>query len=858
MDLLESNEILQHNDKLNSFVLINPGRVDDDDVSIFVVKPPPPPRDPAHHAAVDSVTSLCDNCLDALKYLSYYLRLLQSKGKDAVDELPAACLLHSGAKTLEAGDDARCHLCVILMARLRAKRLAMESIDQSDIEMCWRTDGALPTRLHFALTHRGHPRAAKNYWNILRLHVWDRDEFDNRLLGLTEQSPALERDSSTESGATKENALQWLARCQTNEDGRHGQCNHGPAEWLPTRLLDVTTTVETSMLKLVIPADCPDVFALDRQYITLSHCWGKWGASQLPVLTTENMPQRVQDGVTMAELPKSFADAVQIAHWFKVRWLWIDSLCIVQDSHQDWQHEAVMMYDVYKNALLNISADDSPDGRWGCFRNRDPLAVMPLNLQFPGQDKWKCWLTPDTQAVFQSITDAPLARRGWVFQERQLSRRVLHFTSHELIWECCAEAPYFASETFPGGSPFKAVFNGKPKFQSQINLGVMAQGSEGLYTAWATICKEYSAKVFSDARDKLVALSGLAQEFEVKLQGDPYVAGFWRSTLPWALLWQSSSESHPFETKDAYLAPTWSWLSIDGSIAPFQRDQDRKQYSLVDIVNVTTVPVFDSKPTASLKSASMTLRCFMRPVEIRPDYEKKPWYMLAMGGGKAHKLIIKDEDGKESGLVDNFRSDAFVYSFDVASDENSGPESVSGFFVPLELSQPTEYNSLALSGLLVQPVGDESKRTYKRVGMMSVFGAHCARVKYTDCKDQGEGQGDWERLLKCLRATHLNYKELRTDQEQDILETKRDAKDESLEHGAEKDTEQVTQDPLSEKFEELNVVAQKQGSTVEKVVGPDLDQVETVDRLYALDGGLENSGLENNFQRLVLREIVLI
>ncbi|KAK0732494.1 heterokaryon incompatibility protein-domain-containing protein [Apiosordaria backusii] len=909
MNLLESNEILQLNDKITSFVLISPNRVDDEDVDIFVVKPPPGPA--AHWAAlyhqdgsddapiaqlrprIDSITKLCGVCRDGLDYLGYYLDLLKSKGKDheSVKDLPTACLLHTGAKTLQDGEDSRCHLCVLLMANLRVKRLAMESIDQSNIEMCWQSDKPTPTRLHFALTHRGHPRAAKNYWNILKLQLWPSSDMDTALFGMADDG--MERHSSTESVQTRDNALQWLNKCQANEDGKHDQCNRSSGDWLPTRLLDVKSAIENSMLRLVQPGDHPDVFGSDRQYITLSHCWGTWGVRELPVLTTDNLSERLKEGLPMSLLPQTFEDAGKVAHWFKVRWLWIDSLCILQNSQDDWQREAIMMYDVYKNALLNISADDSPDSRFGCFRNRDPLAVLPMSLRFPGQEEWKVWLAPDTHAVFEGITDSPLAKRGWVFQERQLSRRVLHFTSHELIWECCAEAPYFASETFPGGAPFKSVFNGKPKFQTQSNLSATGDSSSQLHVAWAKICKEYSGKIFSHVQDKLVALSGLAQEFEVHFPDDTYIAGMWRSTFPHSLLWKSSDRSSPVKIPEAYLAPSWSWLSIDGPISPSHAGS-RSEYSLVDIFNVVTTPVFLSKPTASLKDASLTLRCFMRPVEIRPDYEKKPWYMLAMGGGKAHMLFIKDEDGTESSCVDNFHSDAFDYSFDIASDENSGPESVSGYFVPLTLDQPTEHSSLCISGLLVEPVGDDSgmeaTNTYRRIGLLRVYGPHCQRIKYQLRKGLEKNQGDWNGLLKCLRATHLDFEKLKRDEEEDFLDTgddKKDASSDAKEEGDEEEVEDdglddkagassdvksedeekaIVDDGLAEKLEGLDItvgddvpaVHAERGVAGKAKVEVDLGSVEALERLYALDGALNASGLKKKFERLVSKEITLI
>ncbi|KAK3346443.1 hypothetical protein B0T25DRAFT_571579 [Lasiosphaeria hispida] len=181
MALFETNEVLKVNDKTHTVVLISPNQVDNDDVDLFVVQSPPALHDPAHRAP--------------------------SEGEGAAEKLPAACLVHAGAKTLQEGDKARCHLllatqkkghpfqhqkghpfqhlCVLLMANLRVKRLAMRSIDQSNIEMCWQSRQPKLTRLHFALTHRGHPRSSRNYWNILKFHLQGSSEFDMALLGFT-------------------------------------------------------------------------------------------------------------------------------------------------------------------------------------------------------------------------------------------------------------------------------------------------------------------------------------------------------------------------------------------------------------------------------------------------------------------------------------------------------------------------------------------------------------------------------------------------------------------------------------------------------------------------------------------------
>ena len=106
---------------------------------------------------------------------------------------------------------------------------------------------------------------------------------------------------------------------------------------------------------------------------------------------------------------------------------------------------------VYKQGYLNISADWNADARDGLFNPRSPMRVQPLTIELPeiGQT---IQLTVDERDMFDWVNTAPLSQRAWVFQERHLAQRILHFTEREMFWECCSKAPYFASETFPNGA----------------------------------------------------------------------------------------------------------------------------------------------------------------------------------------------------------------------------------------------------------------------------------------------------------------------------------------------------------------------------------------------------------------------
>ncbi|KAK2603120.1 hypothetical protein N8I77_009600 [Diaporthe amygdali] len=894
---LSTEEVLKINQKIHTFVLLPANALDTNDADLFVVQPPPHVRDPAHQAPVHSMTHLCDTCRGALEYMSYYLET--EAPKEAVEDLHPACLLHDGADTLQQGEVDQCHLCVLIMSDLRTKRLNMGPVARSRIEMCWQSDQKPLARINFALTHGGvNERSTNNYWNFLKLQLWPGSEHGTELfVGCRsggEEGRNVQRSSSTDSQHTRDVAVEWLSVCQANEDGKHGQCNQDQGDWLPTRLLDVAWAVETGKLRLVLPHDHPEEFVSSKQYMTLSHCWGAWGAVSLPVLTVENLSERQTIGLDTSLLPKTFKEAVEVAQWYNCRWLWIDSLCIIQDSTEDWQREAVMMYNVYKSALLNISADDSNDARWGCFRNRDGLSVMPMRLGFPQHEEWSSWLTPDSTGLFEAITDAPLAKRAWVFQERQLSRRVLHFTSREVVWECCAEGSYFACETFPHGAPYRTIFGERPKYQSQGQKGSVDE----IYDTWDMLCQSYSEKKLSFVGDKVVALSGLAQEFQAMLPEDTYVAGMWRSLLPQSLLWRSADASGRIDS-DKYIAPSWSWLSIDGPVSSLSSRSTSTP--VVEVLEVVTEPMIPSQPTATLREAYLDLRCYLRPVEVKPDHEAKPWHMLAIGGGKNHVLAVGD-GGTDLGSFDPMkRNGTFAYSFDVEFAGDAGPKSVSGYFLPVSMDSPNETSSKTINGLLVEPVNDDLT-VFRRVGAVTCHGLHCLPILYKTRdvgrvdQESAEYTGRWNELGNLLGPSYKSGESIKKESKlkqpagesssvlpegtdhirgSDLgkgLEGPRNSN--TVSDDADKpnsdaptaevhsDRDQTTLRPdenvndLGKKMEDLSVVEKHElDKPFTKV---DLKAFEALERLYALDEAFTGSDLEQHFERMVAKQIRLI
>ena len=159
-------------------------------------------------------------------------------------------------------------------------------------------------------------------------------------------------------------------------------------------------------------------------------------------MTTSENYQLNRKGVSLASLPKSFRDAVDFTRKLEIRYLWIDSLCIVQDDDEDWRRESANMDEIYQNAFLTISALNSTNCDSGLYRtalrqaHRLELVDEPgcrrniyvrERLKHPGE------YTEFTERAREAF---PLMTRAWAYQERLLSPRILHFASSELIWSC--------------------------------------------------------------------------------------------------------------------------------------------------------------------------------------------------------------------------------------------------------------------------------------------------------------------------------------------------------------------------------------------------------------------------------------
>lgn len=222
---------------------------------------------------------------------------------------------------------------------------------------------------------------------------------------------------------------QWLQQC----DKSHPQCLREPSTALkrpPTRLIDVSF----STVRLVVTTDLTSEQLSDLRYFALSHPWGSSLENTHFCTTAVNVQSRINFGIETSELPDTFQDAVRVTRSLRLRYLWIDSLCIIQGPGGDFEREAKHMETVFSQAYCVIAASRATGTSSGFLSKRSPREFVTLDGT-SGQKLFVCEAIDNFQ---QDVIDGPLNKRGWVLQERALARRTIYFTDTQTYWECGA------------------------------------------------------------------------------------------------------------------------------------------------------------------------------------------------------------------------------------------------------------------------------------------------------------------------------------------------------------------------------------------------------------------------------------
>ncbi|PVH93374.1 HET-domain-containing protein [Periconia macrospinosa] len=336
---------------------------------------------------------------------------------------------------------------------------------------------------------------------------------------------------------------EWIRVCNTD----HDMCRRDEKDiqGKPTRLIYIGQP-----LRLVEAAGIHS-----DHYVALSHCWGPLKEKEKFCAYKRNI-EELKTNIDFDALPRTFQDAITVTRGLEIDYIWIDSLCIIQDDDDDWQRESAKMELVFSTAYCTIGASSAKSSVDGFLRERTPRTVLKL----PETTAGATYVCADIDDFYTDVELSALNSRGWVLQERALSRRTIFFTSSQVYWECGAG---IHCETLTRLENSKVALLGDANFPNAA-IGHYRDGRQLLIQ---DLYERYSGLAFSKDADRSVAILGLearlARTFRTKA-----AYGLFEGYFARGLLWKRRDWTHleRITQPGGRRVPSWSSLSRKGGI----------------------------------------------------------------------------------------------------------------------------------------------------------------------------------------------------------------------------------------------------------------------------------------------------
>ncbi|KAI1110926.1 HET-domain-containing protein [Nemania sp. NC0429] len=489
----------------------------------------------------------------------------------------------------------------------------------------------------------------------------------------------------------------WISECAM----KHRSCKKLSTAPLPDRVVFVGAGAEPHLV---------ESRGMSGKYIALSHRWG----GQVSLQLKGNNLEEFKRSLSFSGIPITFQDAIEICRALAVDYIWIDSLCIIQDSKEDWDIAGSKMHEIYANSWLTIAADAAENSEAGFIhssargdlqaRSRKLACLGPKGKR--GEVFVRPWREFGTLGGFgrhytareqegvepsKRLTNQGsfLLRRGWVLQETLLPHRVIHFLPDEVTWRCAT-----ASRCECQPRPHGKVVHEPLDLERPREID-----PDDLKEYWKEVVEQYTERQLTFPSDRLAALAGIASHAHLASPEAQYYAGLWSDTLPSTLLWtvERRVEYGQFWDYDSRrikpcIAPTWSWASITGHVnflfwkRNFGRGEWANSPPDMSVIAVNCVPIGQNKYGA-VRDAKLTVEGYICNVRIQLVGGSKWHFPFKMQATKADgtmssargllypdttELLASLESSRESGMavtaVSVYESRMFLFLKQVEED----------------------------------------------------------------------------------------------------------------------------------------------------------------------------------------------
>ena len=263
------------------------------------------------------------------------------------------------------------------------------------------------------------------------------------------------------------------------------------------------------------------------------------------------------------------------------------------------------MHKVYRFSYCNIVAVHSVDSKGGLFRERNKRHIIPAQFSDRGSPLFgeKLWRIFPESLWNNELLHANIYKRGWVFQERMLSPRILHFAENQIFWDCgtvsaCETAPFALPQPLDNIAATDRHWRGRLQALATPGAGpVSGANDDSIEEFWRAALLNYSSCNLTKQKDKTIAIWSIAKLVRDIIR-EEYGCGMWEHGLQEQLAWRVADVRRCERVAELqWRNPSWSWGSVKGPVLARDRLALGRCYF---VRNHDGQPITFSSPTVSL------------------------------------------------------------------------------------------------------------------------------------------------------------------------------------------------------------------------------------------------------------------